>query len=105
MIRRPPRSTLFPYTTLFRSADPSLSGSAREKGDRGFDFPRSGLLQRGGEQVDLREPTARLGDTAGGRDERAGRRESPAPPPAGDRESTPPKPRHPPKTDVRLCSS
>src|SRR5260370_32633976 len=25
MIRRPPRSTLFPYTTLFRSADPSQS--------------------------------------------------------------------------------
>src|SRR3712207_6968769 len=24
MIRRPPRSTLFPYTTLFRSANPSL---------------------------------------------------------------------------------
>src|SRR3712207_7986554 len=24
MIRRPPRSTLFPYTTLFRSADESL---------------------------------------------------------------------------------
>src|SRR5690554_7165069 len=24
MIRRPPRSTLFPYTTLFRSADPKL---------------------------------------------------------------------------------
>src|ERR1035438_2015484 len=24
MIRRPPRSTLFPYTTLFRSEDPSL---------------------------------------------------------------------------------
>src|SRR5688572_31276122 len=23
MIRRPPRSTLFPYTTLFRSCDPS----------------------------------------------------------------------------------
>src|SRR3712207_9098936 len=28
MIRRPPRSTLFPYTTLFRSA-----GSARRVGD------------------------------------------------------------------------
>src|SRR3712207_7821681 len=29
MIRRPPRSTLFPYTTLFRSRDPmhSVSGS------------------------------------------------------------------------------
>src|SRR2546425_8033663 len=25
MIRRPPRSTLFPYTTLFRSDDPTLS--------------------------------------------------------------------------------
>src|SRR3712207_7871018 len=24
MIRRPPRSTLFPYTTLFRSEDPEL---------------------------------------------------------------------------------
>src|SRR3712207_8657244 len=24
MIRRPPRSTLFPYTTLFRSADPGF---------------------------------------------------------------------------------
>src|SRR5438874_9109455 len=24
MLRRPPRSTLFPYTTLFRSADPEL---------------------------------------------------------------------------------
>src|SRR5690349_23886841 len=27
MIRRPPRSTLFPYTTLFRSSAPSASGS------------------------------------------------------------------------------
>src|SRR5689334_23776483 len=26
MIRRPPRSTLFPYTTLFRSAGPRLVG-------------------------------------------------------------------------------
>src|SRR2546428_3338810 len=27
MIRRPPRSTLFPYTTLFRSADVRLDGA------------------------------------------------------------------------------
>src|SRR2546430_3610063 len=27
MIRRPPRSTLFPYTTLFRSASSALRGS------------------------------------------------------------------------------
>src|SRR2546430_9977401 len=26
MIRRPPRSTLFPYTTLFRSAQPAVPG-------------------------------------------------------------------------------
>src|SRR3712207_6870970 len=26
MIRRPPRSTLFPYTTLFRSGDPQFLG-------------------------------------------------------------------------------
>src|SRR5258706_7977537 len=29
MIRRPPRSTLFPYTTLFRSCSPVTSDSAR----------------------------------------------------------------------------
>src|SRR5256885_12130933 len=28
MIRQPPRSTLFPYTTLFRSLDPSLADRA-----------------------------------------------------------------------------
>src|SRR3712207_8230176 len=31
MIRRPPRSTLFPYTTLFRSA--ALAATARAEGD------------------------------------------------------------------------
>ena len=30
MIRRPPRSTLFPYTTLFRSAIPKLSATDRK---------------------------------------------------------------------------
>src|SRR2546430_16662227 len=30
MIRRPPRSTLFPYTTLFRSREPDLVPVARE---------------------------------------------------------------------------
>src|SRR3712207_8056022 len=29
MIRRPPRSTLFPYTTLFRSVSDRVSGSVR----------------------------------------------------------------------------
>src|SRR3712207_7726299 len=37
MIRRPPRSTLFPYTTLFRSTEPRRAAQARrrEKGLNG----------------------------------------------------------------------
>src|SRR3712207_7323275 len=34
MIRRPPRSTLFPYTTLFRSPDEDLAGPGLGHGDR-----------------------------------------------------------------------
>src|SRR2546422_8226151 len=34
MIRRPPRSTLFPYTTLFRSNQALINDA--EKGDKGF---------------------------------------------------------------------
>src|SRR2546430_5743860 len=39
MIRRPPRSTLFPYTTLFRSLPPKPDGERRqhvEHGHRAF---------------------------------------------------------------------
>src|SRR2546427_4605876 len=47
MIRRPPRSTLFPYTTLFRSVCPScgtrsIVRSPRRRGDRA----RSGAAAR-----------------------------------------------------------
>src|SRR5436305_15194159 len=31
MIRRPPRSTLFPYTTLFRSPEPRRNGHTRTR--------------------------------------------------------------------------
>src|SRR2546430_13639188 len=34
MIRRPPRSTLFPYTTLFRSARPDGDTRERQRGMR-----------------------------------------------------------------------
>src|SRR5256885_5894255 len=34
MIRRPPRSTLFPYTTLFRSGDDRGIGEGQPHGDR-----------------------------------------------------------------------
>src|SRR5256885_9789392 len=43
MIRRPPRSTLFPYTTLFRSLDAQGVSQARaEAGTRGRCVPREG---------------------------------------------------------------
>src|SRR5260370_6659976 len=35
MIRRPPRSTLFPYTTLFRSPYVAATGHPYESGDYG----------------------------------------------------------------------
>src|SRR3712207_8801998 len=34
MIRRPPRSTLFPYTTLFRSFNPIHHQAGRQQGTR-----------------------------------------------------------------------
>src|SRR5689334_24491911 len=34
MLRRPPRSTLFPYTTLFRSADPDQGANRAGQGSR-----------------------------------------------------------------------
>src|SRR3712207_9295439 len=43
MIRRPPRSTLFPYTTLFRSGSPRRSGQVQPTGP-----PRH--ARRGGER-------------------------------------------------------
>src|SRR5256885_2624040 len=36
MIRRPPRSTLFPYTTLFRSVCSRLESAARTDSTRGL---------------------------------------------------------------------
>src|SRR3989449_9565328 len=55
MIRRPPRSTLFPYTTLFRS---DRQAEAREGDGELFGFPERGRgrrrLQRGLDHEPLR---------------------------------------------------
>src|SRR2546429_884203 len=50
MIRRPPRSTLFPYTTLFRSRDAPRAPRDRCKGPGGKGSPgcRVGRAERGG---------------------------------------------------------
>src|SRR2546422_4840681 len=46
MIRRPPRSTLFPYTTLFRSrAAPSRGGDPRRYGSYLASRPRAAELE------------------------------------------------------------
>src|SRR3712207_7727312 len=48
MIRRPPRSTLFPYTTLFRSAG---RGRHRHRQDQDAPVARRAALGRGGPGV------------------------------------------------------
>src|SRR2546422_1533402 len=57
MIRRPPRSTLFPYTTLFRSRDDRL-GSAR-RGDHDV-HPRERRLELGERHRRARERPSHL---------------------------------------------
>src|SRR3712207_6870955 len=53
MIRRPPRSTLFPYTTLFRSDVPGHDGADLHVGDRvGADRGQVDDVAVGAEQVD-----------------------------------------------------
>src|SRR2546425_1727237 len=39
MIRRPPRSTLFPYTTLFRSPASYEPTEVMQPSEKAFDFP------------------------------------------------------------------
>src|SRR5256885_14917981 len=62
MIRRPPRSTLFPYTTLFRS----LSGCdalASPKAAKGVSFSVS-TSEKAASSLRLSERVAELGGTA-----------------------------------------
>src|SRR3712207_7577092 len=44
MIRRPPRSTLFPYTTLFRSHPPAPRRDARARGAGALGRPPSAAV-------------------------------------------------------------
>src|SRR5437667_1943724 len=44
MIRRPPRSTLFPYTTLFRSFDASGNVTRCRRPDRAVDADKANFL-------------------------------------------------------------
>src|SRR2546427_4977931 len=60
MIRRPPRSTLFPYTTLFRSGDaPQRGERVAARGAPRERPPRSSFA--GGAHRDLEDAEARIG--------------------------------------------
>src|SRR3712207_6958271 len=61
MIRRPPRSTLFPYTTLFRSLGAHLvaGGFGRGQHPVATGAQRHGLLQAGLLQEEDRRPGGR----------------------------------------------
>src|SRR2546422_11744019 len=71
MIRRPPRSTLFPYTTLFRSADAVAPeavtpAALRDPGALVADLPRQELDEAGRAAVIHGRPVM-AGQGAGGR--------------------------------------
>src|SRR3712207_8338698 len=61
MIRRPPRSTLFPYTTRFRSGRAARDGRGRCRGDA-----RRARLRGGGGQPRTRCRCTRAGRTGRG---------------------------------------
>src|SRR5256712_12717827 len=102
MIRRPPRSTLFPYTTLFRSAQrgDAAAGEAHLAGDERQVQHRVGVVDAVRVLGDAHAP-----DQAGARERRArgppprprGGAPPPAPPPppppaAGGAAGSPPPP-------------
>src|SRR5256885_5993189 len=53
MIRRPPRSTLFPYTTLFRSRRPARSNRAARLGVFGEQIPHRVIAATGAGRIAL----------------------------------------------------
>src|SRR3712207_8261793 len=69
MIRRPPRSTLFPYTTLFRSVERQVPGTSQSLLQRSAHQPQGQHVQGDVPEVDVGEdggdqsvPLAQQGD-------------------------------------------
>src|SRR2546427_9169808 len=63
MIRRPPRSTLFPYTTLFRSLGEAGDGPAEDielGGPAGLEVDQKARLHGGGQAIDQGQHPCRL---------------------------------------------
>ena len=57
MIRRPPRSTLFPYTTLFRSQIFSAKGLSTERQWYLYDFIRQHIHTENEQNLTAPKPT------------------------------------------------
>src|SRR2546426_9114789 len=71
MIRRPPRSTLFPYTTLFRSAD--QLGAAGERRELGANARRRVRRARGQLRFQRSATIDDAGETTGQQDRKSTR--------------------------------
>ena len=94
MIRRPPRSTLFPYTTLFRSIMPDTYGMSLFADGRwnedGFDTVMGGIRFYFGAPKSLirrhreDDPKTRIGMGAGAAEAHKPKPAPPAPPPEYD---------------------
>src|SRR5256885_16852879 len=83
MIRRPPRSTLFPYTTLFRSFDVRQRRGCHRPVGLGVARPRA--LDRRGVGVGWRHPPPRPAALLGGAAQRPAARPLPRVSPAAAR--------------------
>src|SRR3712207_7530741 len=72
MIRRPPRSTLFPYTTLFRSwfGDDDRSGRGRERSDHRSDDRQRSQDHEGGRPGGRERDREEQRNWFGGREDR-----------------------------------
>src|SRR2546430_12598997 len=100
MIRRPPRSTLFPYTTLFRSPYGHFGdGCVHLRIDFPLDRPDGPAALRAFLTDAARLVAGYGGSLSGEHGDRRGPRELPP----ADRKSTPPNPRHSPKPADVLC--
>src|SRR2546428_3508711 len=90
MIRRPPRSTLFPYTTLFRSGEIHMLAVDPDHQGKGIG---TGLTSFAIERIRDAGMTLAIVETGGGPGHA---------PPRRDRESTRLKSTHHPNSDARL---
>src|SRR3712207_9274888 len=65
MIRRPPRSTLFPYTTLFRSREQVRAEGAGLRGDADPPRKRPAVLEGGREDREVAEAGVEQAEAVG----------------------------------------